>query len=164
MELKRKNSILSEVSTIARQKFTNFFFFNWENYCKHGKTISIIIDPKLNDSSRDEIMRCIHIGLLCVRENIPDRPIVTSVVLMLDSYPLALPIPWHPAFVLHATTSSNILTIQCSLEQIYRDSVFDFFRGESQNSNKKFVTVCPQPLGTQSTAFIFEKGFLFGRT
>ena len=43
-------------------------------------------------------MRCIHIGLLCVQENVADRPTIGSVVLMLDNYSITLPIPLEPAF------------------------------------------------------------------
>ena len=30
------------------------------------------MDPTLRDGSTSEIMRCIHIGLLCVQENVVD--------------------------------------------------------------------------------------------
>ena len=53
-------------------------------------------------------MRCIHIGLLCVQENVVDRPTMASVVLMLDSYSMTLPIPSKPAFFMNSGTESNI--------------------------------------------------------
>lgn len=43
-------------------------------------------------------MRCIHIALLCVQENVADRPTMASVVLMLNSYSVTLPLPSLPAF------------------------------------------------------------------
>ncbi|PRQ48801.1 putative non-specific serine/threonine protein kinase [Rosa chinensis] len=42
-------------------------------------TPSNVTDPTLKNGSRTEIMRCIHIGLLCVQENLADKPIVASV-------------------------------------------------------------------------------------
>jgi hypothetical protein len=42
-------------------------------------------------NSTTEIMRCIHIGLLCVQENVADRPTMASIVLMLSSYSMTLP-------------------------------------------------------------------------
>ncbi|XP_058725221.1 cysteine-rich receptor-like protein kinase 44 isoform X1 [Vicia villosa] len=70
--------------------------FAWRNW-KEGMTMNII-DPALNNDSQNEIMRCIHIGLLCVQENIASRPSMTSVVVMLNSDSVTLPIPLEPAF------------------------------------------------------------------
>ncbi|KAK7312921.1 hypothetical protein VNO77_37175 [Canavalia gladiata] len=45
-----------------------------------------IIDPNIEDSCiASEVLRCIHIGLLCVQQYPVDRPTMTSVVLMLGS-------------------------------------------------------------------------------
>ncbi|RDX76113.1 Cysteine-rich receptor-like protein kinase 29, partial [Mucuna pruriens] len=41
--------------------------FAWRNW-KEGRAIDIV-DPTLNNHSQNEIMRCIHIGLLCVQDN-----------------------------------------------------------------------------------------------
>ncbi|GFQ07369.1 cysteine-rich receptor-like protein kinase 10 [Phtheirospermum japonicum] len=43
--------------------------------------------------SISDMLRCIHIGLLCVQENAVDRPTMASIVLMLNSFPLTLPTP-----------------------------------------------------------------------
>ncbi|XLT11123.1 hypothetical protein HN51_056916 [Arachis hypogaea] len=45
-------------------------------------------------------MRCIHIGLLCVQENLADRPTMATVVVMLNSDSLALPMPSRAAYVI----------------------------------------------------------------
>ena len=64
---------------------------------------SNLIDPSVSSGSRSEIMRCIHIGLLCVQENVADRPTMASVVLMLSSYSITLPLPSQPAFFMHSS-------------------------------------------------------------
>ncbi|XWS40612.1 hypothetical protein CRYUN_Cryun17cG0010700 [Craigia yunnanensis] len=69
----------------------------WKSW-KTG-TVMNMIDPTLSDGSRMEMMRCIHLGLLCVQANDASRPTVTSVVLMLSSYSMSLPLPSRPAFV-----------------------------------------------------------------
>ena len=66
----------------------------WTNLRK-GTTANII-DPTLNNAFRDEIVRCIYIGLLCVQEKVADRPTMASVILMLDSHSFALPVPLQP--------------------------------------------------------------------
>jgi hypothetical protein len=52
------------------------------------------LDPTLKDSySSNEVIRCIHIALLCVEEDPADRPTMASIVLMLNSLSIALPSP-----------------------------------------------------------------------
>jgi len=68
----------------------------WRNW-REG-TATNIIDPTLNNDSRNEILRCIHIGLLCVQENVASRPTMASVVVMLNSDSVTLPMPLEPAF------------------------------------------------------------------
>nr|XP_008349343.1 cysteine-rich receptor-like protein kinase 10 [Malus domestica] len=68
-----------------------------------------LLDPCLRDSySRTEVIRCIHIGLLCVQEDPADRPTMQSVVLMLSSYSLTLPSPQQPAFFLQSRAMGNM--------------------------------------------------------
>ncbi|KAJ4915438.1 S-locus lectin protein kinase family protein [Raphanus sativus] len=45
-----------------------------------------------------EVVKCIHIGLLCVQENASDRPDMSSVLLMLGQNAIDLPNPKLPAF------------------------------------------------------------------
>ncbi|CAL8148771.1 unnamed protein product [Prunus armeniaca] len=77
--------------------------YAWRNWREN--TFQNIIDPVLTRSSLMETMRCIHIGLLCVQENAVDRPTMASVVSMLNSQSLALPVPSQPAFCKHGTSS-----------------------------------------------------------
>ena len=45
-----------------------------------------------------DVMRCLHIGLLCVQEDAADRPTMSTVVLMLGSDTMTLPKPTQLAF------------------------------------------------------------------
>ena len=62
----------------------------------------------MGGGSTNEIMRCIHIGLLCVQENDEDRPTMASIVLMLNSYSLSLPLPSKPAFFMNSTRNGGL--------------------------------------------------------
>ncbi|KAM7503311.1 hypothetical protein LguiB_002215 [Lonicera macranthoides] len=75
--------------------------YAWKNWKEQGGTD--LIDPILrsNSSPIRDIMRCIHIGLLCVQENPTDRPTMASIVFMLSSFSLSLPVPSEPAFFMH---------------------------------------------------------------
>ncbi|KAH7660808.1 S-receptor-like serine/threonine-protein kinase protein [Dioscorea alata] len=58
-----------------------------------GKVLGLL-DPLIgNFFSASQVMRCVNIGLLCVQEKAEDRPIMSSVVIMLskDDAPLAKP-------------------------------------------------------------------------
>ncbi|GMP75287.1 hypothetical protein CsSME_00032436 [Camellia sinensis var. sinensis] len=56
-------------------------------------------DPLLMESCYlDEFLRCMHIGLLCVQEDAYDRPIMSSVVVMLKGEAVTLSQPERPAF------------------------------------------------------------------
>ncbi|KAK4491956.1 hypothetical protein RD792_002740, partial [Penstemon davidsonii] len=84
----------------------------WKNW-RDGMAANLI-DPVLRGSSgvpRD-ILRCIHIGLLCVQENAADRPTMASVVLMLNSFSITLPIPSEPAFYMPNSYESEVSLLQ----------------------------------------------------
>ncbi|KAJ4912807.1 Cysteine-rich receptor-like protein kinase 29 [Raphanus sativus] len=67
-----------------------------------------VIDPSLTTGSRNDILRCIHIGLLCVQESAATRPTMASVALMLNSNSFTLPTPSRPAFVLESVVPLNV--------------------------------------------------------
>ena len=70
-------------------------------------TILDIVDPTLGiDYSRSEIMRCFHIGLLCVQESVADRPTMSSIVAMLNNHYTSLPLPSRPGFLLRSITQA----------------------------------------------------------
>ncbi|XVF87652.1 hypothetical protein PTKIN_Ptkin18bG0137400 [Pterospermum kingtungense] len=82
--------------------------FTWRNW-KDGTASALdLVDPNLRDGSRTELMRCIHIGLLCVQDNVAKRPTMASVVLMLNSYSITLPKPSEPAFFINSKTQSGM--------------------------------------------------------
>jgi hypothetical protein len=68
----------------------------WELW-KAGRPFELV-DPILREScSKDQVLRCIHVGLLCVEDNAVDRPIMSDVISMLTSE-AQLPLPKQPAF------------------------------------------------------------------
>ncbi|XLT37820.1 hypothetical protein HN873_069112, partial [Arachis hypogaea] len=79
-----------------------------------------IIDPSLSNSAENEILRCIHIGLLCVQENLVERPTMASIVLMLNSSSLSLPVPMEPAFFAGSRAKSPRVADKQSEEYILK--------------------------------------------
>ena len=57
------------------------------------------MDATLSDSCvNDQLLRCIHVALLCVEENAEHRPTMSDAISMLTNESLPLPIPTRPAF------------------------------------------------------------------
>jgi hypothetical protein len=68
-----------------------------------------VLDPTLTDTySRNEVIRCIHIGLLCVQEDPAIRPAMATIILTLNSYSVTLPSPQEPAFFFHSTITDEV--------------------------------------------------------
>ncbi|KAG6790692.1 hypothetical protein POTOM_006855 [Populus tomentosa] len=69
----------------------NLVGYTWELW-KAGSPFELV-DPILREScSEDQVLRCIHVGLLCVEDNAVDRPIMSDVISMLTSE-AQLPLP-----------------------------------------------------------------------
>ncbi|KAK1419246.1 hypothetical protein QVD17_28409 [Tagetes erecta] len=83
----------------------NLLSFAWESW--KNETGPNMIDPtlKTGPGSLRNILRSIHIGLLCVQENVNDRPTMGKVGLMLNSLSIMLPTPSKPAFYMRPNIS-----------------------------------------------------------
>ncbi|KAJ0247204.1 Protein kinase domain-containing protein [Hirschfeldia incana] len=58
-----------------------------------------LLDPAIGRNNQsNEVIRCIHIALLCVQDNPEDRPMLSTIVLMLTSNIITLPVPNLPSF------------------------------------------------------------------
>ncbi|GMN49775.1 hypothetical protein TIFTF001_018934 [Ficus carica] len=80
--------------------------YAWRNW-REGTALNVA-DPLVRLSSGSDITRCIHIALLCVQENVADRPTMNTLVLMLNSNSLSLPVPSEPAFFMHSNVRSDV--------------------------------------------------------
>ncbi|KAG6778606.1 hypothetical protein POTOM_014944 [Populus tomentosa] len=81
--------------------------YAWKQW-KNGAALELM-DASLGDSySRIEITRCLHIALLCVQEDPIDRPTLSTIVLMLTSFSVTLPLPRKPAYCVQSRTGSSL--------------------------------------------------------
>uniref|UniRef100_A0A0E0ECI7 Uncharacterized protein n=1 Tax=Oryza meridionalis TaxID=40149 RepID=A0A0E0ECI7_9ORYZ len=80
----------------------------WEHWTMG--TILEMMDPSLTSHApRDQMLKCIHIGLLCVQDNPADRPMMSTVNIMLSSNTVSLQSPSKPSFFIPKSgTDSNI--------------------------------------------------------
>ncbi|CAL1378055.1 unnamed protein product [Linum trigynum] len=70
--------------------------YAWQLW-KEGQGLQLL-DQTLGDCNTHNVLRCIHIGLLCVQDQPTDRPTMSDVVAMLSNETLELPDPKQPAF------------------------------------------------------------------
>uniref|UniRef100_J3MLQ9 Uncharacterized protein n=1 Tax=Oryza brachyantha TaxID=4533 RepID=J3MLQ9_ORYBR len=74
----------------------DLIYVTWEHWTK-GEAIKLI-DPSLGSHyPADKVLKCIHIGLLCVQPKPADRPLMSAVNVMLSSA-VRLPSLSRPAF------------------------------------------------------------------
>ncbi|XP_028776272.1 putative receptor-like protein kinase At4g00960 [Neltuma alba] len=80
--------------------------YAWKQW-KEEKLLEIL-DLNIKEfASYNEVIRCIHIGLLCVQENPDSRPTMATVVSYLSNDSIQLPLPREPAFFLHDGMKPN---------------------------------------------------------
>ncbi|CAH2041524.1 unnamed protein product [Thlaspi arvense] len=85
--------------------------------------IVTFIDQRISyQGFESQILRCLHVGLLCVQDFAADRPTTSKVLSMLSSETSALPSPNQPAFTeRHAssrTSSSEPSHQRCSVNDV----------------------------------------------
>ncbi|CAN0898048.1 G-type lectin S-receptor-like serine/threonine-protein kinase CES101 [Linum grandiflorum] len=64
-----------------------------------------LVDQTLGDINATNVIRCIHIGLLCVQDQANDRPTMCDVLAMLSNETLELLDPTQPAFFVGGDTN-----------------------------------------------------------
>ncbi|KAI4298632.1 hypothetical protein L6164_032167 [Bauhinia variegata] len=100
----QKNTSFNESGT--SEDLVNYAWKNWI-----GGTPLALLDATLEASySRDEVIRCVHIGLLCVQEDPARRPTMQQIVLLLNSYSISLATPERPPSYLHSQTQPSFPT------------------------------------------------------
>ncbi|KAG8055162.1 hypothetical protein GUJ93_ZPchr0001g32976 [Zizania palustris] len=70
----------------------------WELW-KEGRW-SDLVDQSTRDAYPEHrVLRCVHVGLMCVQEQAADRPTMNDVISMLTSESIIIPDPKQPAFL-----------------------------------------------------------------
>ncbi|KAK9706500.1 hypothetical protein RND81_07G130000 [Saponaria officinalis] len=91
--------------------------FIWRNWLE--ETPLNIVDLSMSTVDRAEVLRCINIGLLCVQENFTHRPIMSSVILLMNNqYTISPPMPSRPAFLLDNDDDNEIVSSNDSRNEV----------------------------------------------
>ncbi|KAL2455060.1 S-locus lectin protein kinase family protein [Forsythia ovata] len=94
----RKNSSYIQDNTV------NLIGHVW-NLWREERALDIVDSSLENSYDVNKILRCIHVGLLCVQECAPDRPIMSEVAFMLCNE-TRLPYPKKPAFIFNTASTT----------------------------------------------------------
>ena len=79
-----------------------------------------IVDSSIKGSCvSDEVLRCIQVGLLCVQEEVVDRPTMLAAHLMLSSE-RTLPSPKQPAVIFNRPSKKldSVTGASCSINEV----------------------------------------------
>ncbi|CAM0912717.1 unnamed protein product [Alopecurus aequalis] len=84
-------------------------------------TIAEMVDYSLGRNyPRGEVLKCVHIGLLCIQQNPADRPTMSEIIVMLNSDATSsLPVAARPTFFL----DGNSVFSQNTTSPLYTDSL-----------------------------------------
>ncbi|XP_062018563.1 cysteine-rich receptor-like protein kinase 10 isoform X3 [Rosa rugosa] len=124
--------------------------YAWNSW--KGGTSSNLIDPMLRTGSRPEIVRCIHIGLLCVQQSIGDRPTMAAIIQMLTSNSDDLPVPSQPAFYMYNQGIGSSSDMSLGFES---NSGLTWSDQSKSNSANKPILEFKYPLKISQTRFLY---------
>ncbi|CAN8325662.1 unnamed protein product [Cochlearia groenlandica] len=118
----RKNSSLYKMDGSV----CNLVTYTWRLW-SNGSPLELV-DPSFRDNyQRKEIHRCIHIGLLCVQEDVADRPTMLAILQMLTTSSIPLVMPRPPGHFLRSRHEqagpSNDSSTLCSINDATMTSI-----------------------------------------
>ncbi|BBH00021.1 cysteine-rich RECEPTOR-like protein kinase 10 [Prunus dulcis] len=125
------------------RNFSNLQSYAWQHWA-NGTALELL-DPRLGDQwPKYEVLKCFHIGLLCVQEAPAERPTMSEVVMMLNSYTINSTVPSQPAFYVRQESSADSQQSVARLES-YGALELDQLAEATQSVNDITVTeLCPR--------------------
>ncbi|KAL5579100.1 hypothetical protein UlMin_011542 [Ulmus minor] len=94
-----------KTNSFRHDEHLDYLSYAWKNW--RAGTASNLVDPLMRIGSMSEVLRSLHIGLLCVQENIAHRPTMNTIALMLNSHSVSLPVPSQPAYFMRSDAVSD---------------------------------------------------------
>ncbi|RVW13872.1 G-type lectin S-receptor-like serine/threonine-protein kinase [Vitis vinifera] len=105
-------------SSFYHEEYFTILGYAWKLW-KEDNMKTLIDGSILEACFQEEILRCIHVALLCVQELAKDRPSISTVVGMICSEITHLPPPKQPAFTeIRSSTDTESSDKKCSLNKV----------------------------------------------
>uniref|UniRef100_A0ACD5V292 Uncharacterized protein n=1 Tax=Avena sativa TaxID=4498 RepID=A0ACD5V292_AVESA len=77
--------------------FSSLITYAWTLW-EDGKATELVDSSIVASCPLHEVLQCIHVGLLCVQDNPNDRPLMSSVMFMIENQSSILPTPVQPIY------------------------------------------------------------------
>ncbi|EMS57694.1 Cysteine-rich receptor-like protein kinase 25 [Triticum urartu] len=108
----RKNTDAFEESSAGESG--TLLNYVWDQWSKG--TALVTMDPMLECmvAEEGEVLKCVHLGLLCVQENPADRPTMLEVLVMLHGHASSFVAPSKPAFTFPFASSTDDIVLSAS--------------------------------------------------
>ncbi|KAF7091766.1 hypothetical protein CFC21_094322 [Triticum aestivum] len=84
-------------SPLLKTNFCSLITYAWRLW-EVGEATELVDSSVVANCSLHEVLRCVHVGLLCVQDHPNDRPLMSSVMFMLENENTLLPTPKQPAY------------------------------------------------------------------
>ncbi|KAJ6831533.1 receptor-like serine/threonine-protein kinase SD1-8 [Iris pallida] len=102
----------------AFSPYLNLVSHAWSLW-NEGRILELVDEMMNNDFPLNDVLRCIKVGLLCIQVDPDDRPLMSSVIVMLGTDVASLPEPKKPGYVARTrpmvdnqdSSTSNELTV-----------------------------------------------------
>ncbi|VVA35917.1 PREDICTED: G-type lectin S-receptor [Prunus dulcis] len=118
--------------------------YAWHSW-KEEKALDLLDQTLCQSCNKDEYLKCVNVGLLCVQEDPSDRPTMSQVVFMLGSETATIPAPKQPAFIVRRCPSRSSRASSSSKPETFSNNELTitledgFFSPE--NSTKYFLGI-----------------------
>jgi hypothetical protein len=87
----------------------------WEHW--EAGTVLELVDPSMNGSFPEgDLLRCFHIGLLCVQADPAVRPVMSSIVMMLGTDTVTLQAPSKPGLFVRNDDANTTVSTTASVQ------------------------------------------------
>ncbi|KAM3204420.1 hypothetical protein P3L10_027829 [Capsicum annuum] len=84
-------------SSFRSDKYSGIIAYAWQKW-DEGTPMDLVDRSIWDECKHDEALRCIHLALICVQDMEVHRPSISSVVLMLETDNIQLPLPKQPTY------------------------------------------------------------------
>ncbi|XP_043687406.1 putative G-type lectin S-receptor-like serine/threonine-protein kinase At1g61610 [Telopea speciosissima] len=95
------------------ENYSNLIGYAWHLWSE-GKAMEFMDSSMVDTYCYWEVLRCIHVGLLCVQDSAMERPSMSSVLLMLESETAIVPNPKQPIFSVARNCIEKDLSVESS--------------------------------------------------
>lgn len=113
-----------KISLTHCEGFPNLLAYAWSLWTD-GKAMDLVDSCLAKSCSQTEALRCIQIGLLCVQDNPNSRPLMSSIVTMLENETTPLSVPKQPLYFSYRGTQGAGENIGNSMNNMSLSTVLE---------------------------------------